>query len=53
MQRYLWLPILAGILTILFNRTMKYTVDNSPADTLYSFVILFWSIVFVSKWDML
>lgn len=52
MQRWLWIPILAGVLTIACNRSMAYSVDNSPADSIYSFVILFWSITFVSKWEM-
>ena len=33
------------------NAVMGYTVDNSPPDTIYSFFILFWSVVVVSKWE--
>ena len=51
MQRWLVLPATIGLLTFLFNVFFEYTADDSPGDFLYAFIIMIWSVVFITKWE--
>jgi hypothetical protein len=51
MQRWLIFPTIVGIITTICNIVFKFTAEDSPADFLYAFMIMVWSIVFVTQWE--
>ena len=50
-QKWLWFPLLVGLLTALVNYSLEYTVDNSPVDFLYAWAVMVWSILFITRWE--
>ena len=51
MQTWLLFPTIIGIVTFLYNAFFEFTADDSPADFLYAFFIMLWSIIFYTKWE--
>lgn len=51
LQRWLVFPALIGVVTSLYNYVFQYTAEDSPADFFYAFVIMIWSIIFVTQWE--
>ena len=51
LQNWLIFPTIIGILTFLYNVSFEFTAEDSPADFLYAFMIMLWSIIFYTKWE--
>jgi hypothetical protein len=51
LQKWLVIPTIIGIMTFLYNVVFEFTADDSPADFLYAFAIMIWSIVFYTQWE--
>lgn len=51
LQKWLIIPTIIGILTFLYNVMYEFTADDSPADFLYAFAIMIWSIIFFTQWE--
>ncbi len=50
LQKWLVFPALVGVLTSILNYVFDYTAEDSPADFIYAFIIMIWSIIFVTQW---
>lgn len=51
MQKWLLFPTVIGIITFLYNISFEFTAEDSPADFLYAFIIMVWSIVYFTQWE--
>ena len=51
LQKWLVFPALVGVLTTIWNYVFHYTAEDSPADFIYAFIIMIWSIIFVTQWE--
>lgn len=50
LQKWIIIPAIIGIVTFLYNVSYELTADDSPADFLYAFAVMIWSIIFVTQW---
>lgn len=51
LQTWLVFPTVIGLVTFLYNALFEFTAEDSPADFLYAFFIMLWSIIFYTKWE--
>lgn len=51
LQKWLLFPMIIGLVTAGFNLFYEFTAEDSPADFIYAFFIMIWSIFFITKWE--